>query len=303
MITWDDGLTIMAKGAKVSASDSDSMTYLKMMANIGYKAILSDFGRPNIERTKTALTVANQQAYQLPGDVLFPKTITVTVGGTIYTANEVSGQEQWDRLNNIVQASDIVEWFFMRPNFGVGGTELLLWPTPSSAGRTITMVYEATDKDISQTAYTAGSIAVTSGSATVTGTGTLFTLSMVGRYLKITDTAADGLWYRVAARPSSTQITLENVYEGNTGSGLSYQISEAFGIPEDMQILPFYYALMHWYMTKENAAALKQYFALFDGGLKAAKDRYGTRTRKDTVYMDVNMAIGGYPSYFPTLAS
>jgi hypothetical protein len=93
-------------------------------------------------------------------------------------------------------------------------------------------VYEARLRDLAQDDYSTGSIAVTQDSTAVVGTGTTFTANMVGRSLKVNDGSPDGIWYKIASFTDATHITLENVYEGNAGSGKSYLIGELPDIPE-----------------------------------------------------------------------
>jgi hypothetical protein len=61
----------------------------------------------------------------------------------------------------------------------------------------------------------AGTIAVTNGSATVTGTGTSFTTLQANDYILI-----DAMWYRIASITSATSLTLEEPYRGASASGL-----------------------------------------------------------------------------------
>lgn len=80
--------------------------------------------------------------------------------------------------------------------------------------RTVNMPVDGTNA-------TAGTVAVTNGSATVTGTGTNFTSAMVGGgFIKTGDTAS----YKITAVASTTSLTLGTVYAGTTSSGSAYTI-------------------------------------------------------------------------------
>ena len=299
MITWDSALTISQKLA--SDTSSDSVTYINLLMNQGYKEVLSELGRPVTEKTKTTTTVADQQGYQMPVDFNWLKSIKVTVGTTKYTPDEEESQEQWDYLTAQTRTGDVPELYFVRPRFGFGGTEVQLYPTPSTAGNTITVVYEAIDKDLSVAKYTTGTVAVTNGSATVTGSGTTFTRAMVGRYFQITDADGDGLWYKVSGFTSTTVITLENFYQGTTDSSNNYQIAEAFGLPEDLHMLPIYYALAHYYGFRRDEKQENKYIALYKVGLQDAKRRYGTKARGNIIKGKQRLSSGGgsYPAFFP----
>ena len=65
-----------------------------------------------------------------------------------------------------------------------------------------------------------GTVAVTNGSPTVTGTGTLFTTELVVNDF-IFLAAGDGLLYRVQSIANDTSLTLASNYGGTTGSGLA----------------------------------------------------------------------------------
>ena len=288
-----------------SDSSTDSQTFLKLMANIGYKEILAELGRPVTEKTKTTTTVASQQGYQMPADFNWLKSIKVTVGTTKYTPDEEESQEHWDYLTAQTRTGDVPEAYFVRPRFGFGGTEVQLYPTPSTSGNTITLVYEAIDKDLSVAKYTTGTVALTNGSATVTGSGTTFTRAMVGRYFKNEDADGDGLWYKVSGFTSTTVLTLENFYQGTTDSSNTYQIAEAFGLPEDLHMLPIYYALGHYYGFRRDEKQENKYIALYQTGLQSAKRRYGTKSRSNIIKgrQRINGRGGSNPSWFPASIS
>lgn len=69
--------------------------------------------------------------------------------------------------------------------------------------------------------YDEGTVAVTNGSAAVTGTGTSWTTAMAGRYLYRT---GDTRGYLISSVASATSLTLAENYAGVNGSGASYAI-------------------------------------------------------------------------------
>src|SRR4030067_666907 len=280
MITWANARTQSQNLA--SDTSTTGQTFLDFWMNHYYKEILADFGRPQTEKKKTALSVASQQAYQVSPDCLWPKRVTYTSGSTVYPIEEVEDQETWDYMTRQTQTG-IPKMFFFRPRFGIQGGEIQFWPTPSAAGNTITFVFVAGDKDLSADSYTSGTVALTSGSATVTGTTTSFTTQMVGRYFKSNDVTSDGLWYRIASFTSTTVITLENVYEGATSTGGTFQIDEIFNLPEEMQVLPIYGALSEYYARKQNPEQENKYLGKYLALFEKAKVRYGTKTRSNII--------------------
>lgn len=69
-------------------------------------------------------------------------------------------------------------------------------------------------------AYTAGTVDVTHGGTTVTGTSTTFTSAMVGR-----DILLQGAWYPISAFTDTTHVTIGIPYAGSTLTGSTYTIA------------------------------------------------------------------------------
>lgn len=69
--------------------------------------------------------------------------------------------------------------------------------------------------------YETGTVTVTNGSKTVTGSGTTFTSAMVGRKIRVSSATS---YYRISAFVSATEITLQNAYQGDTASAQTYKI-------------------------------------------------------------------------------
>lgn len=79
--------------------------------------------------------------------------------------------------------------------------------------------------------YETGTISVTNGSTTVTGSGTDFLAgAQVGEALY----APDGRFYEISAIVSATEITLRNNYLGSTQSGQSYTIVPTQSLVADL---------------------------------------------------------------------
>lgn len=79
--------------------------------------------------------------------------------------------------------------------------------------------------------YSTGSVAVTNGSPTVTGSGTTWktgSLVNVNDLFTVTSGSNSGIYYIVQSVDSDTQITLSANYTGATLSALSYFISQSF---------------------------------------------------------------------------
>ena len=78
--------------------------------------------------------------------------------------------------------------------------------------------------------YSTGTATVTNGSATVTGTNTLWLANVTaGDSFTV---AGDGVMYDVASVDSDTQVTLSVNYAGSTASGVVYAIGTGFTVPD-----------------------------------------------------------------------
>ena len=77
--------------------------------------------------------------------------------------------------------------------------------------------------------YASGSVTATNGSTTVTGAGTSWDDTMVGRMIRFFDDMPRRM-YRIAAVGGATALTLQTAYRGIGGDAISYEIDPA-GIP------------------------------------------------------------------------
>jgi len=188
-------------GSLTNSTSSANLTLGDGLINDGIKKLLADRNDwPFLESSFTTTLVASQQFYDLPYDIDKLKAVTVNNGNVIYTPDEIISREEWDRLNtNTTVTSNIPEYYFIYAG------RIGFWPTPSTASTT----------------YSTGTIALTSGSATVTGSGTTFTSSMDGSYLRV----PNGDIYLIDAFVSTTELTLNRVYDGATFTGGTYLIS------------------------------------------------------------------------------
>lgn len=208
-------------------------------------------------------------------------SLYVTVGTYNYTPRECPSREMWDRLNMTTVTSDIPTWWFTYNG------KLGLFPRPSTATNTITINSKQLARDLTVADYTTGNIlTAVNGSPTITGTGTTFTASMVGRWLRITesDTAnkGDGYWYQIASYTSATVITLAKPYQGTaiTTGTAAYTISQCSLMPEQYQDLPIYGAL-RTYFTSVNPDTQKAqlYGGFYDALYQTLESDYSVKNQ------------------------
>ncbi len=93
--------------------------------------------------------------------------------------------------------------------------------------------------------------------STITGSGTTFTPAMVGRWFSVTDPteSGQGFWYRIAGYNSATSLTLFRSWQGNTGSGYTYNIGETPELPEELHMTLVHGATADFYANMKNDEA------------------------------------------------
>lgn len=304
MIIWDRACKLSQNWS--GDQSANMLINLKELLNLGYKDILQTFTGEETEDVRTTATQTGTRAIKLAPNYIRMHSISVTAGSKTYDLVEEESQDMWTERLQTNRTSTIPEVYFLRPRFGVGGTELLLDPIPSDTNTIITVNYAANARDLSVDSYTTGTVVATNGSTTVTGTGTAFTAAMTGRYFQVNDTAGntgDGNWYRITGVTSSTVLTIENKYDGTTTSGKAFVIAEIFALPEEMHILPVYYTMAHYYLgyrQDKDEKRLALWETRYKAGMAAAEKRY-KRKGKSNVLREKGTNTGWpvYPSNFP----
>lgn len=209
----------------------------------------------------------------------------VTVGTYRYSPKECPSREMWDRLNMTTTTSDIPEWWFVYDG------KFALFPRPSTATNVTTLNSKILARDLTVADYTTGGIlTAVNGSPTITGTGTTFTASMVGRWLRITesDTAnkGDGYWYQIASYTSATVITLAKPYQGTaiTAGNAAYTIALCSLLPEQYQDLPVYGALRTYFTSVDPDTAKAQlYGGMYQEMYKTLESDYSNKNQSCVV--------------------
>jgi hypothetical protein len=195
MIHWDK-----AYGLVQDWSGDKSPTMLdnfKFLLNLGYKDLLLKFTGEETEDVRTTPTQTGYRAIKLAPNYIRMHSVTATVGSQVRDLVEEESQDRFSERLYLNRNSTRPEVYFLRPRFGVGGTELLLDPIPSNNTTIITINYAANARDLSVDKYTTGTVSVSAGATTITGSGTTFNAAMVGRYFKVDDVTGDGNWYRI----------------------------------------------------------------------------------------------------------
>lgn len=298
MFTYTTGK--LHAGNLINDTSSTTATILGTLINQATKKLINARDWDFLEKSKTISTVAAQQAYDLPSDLGKLMGVTVTISTTRYTPVEITNRQEWDRINQVVISSDIPEFFYV-----FNGT-IEFYPKPSTSSNTITFIYQRTQRDLSIADYTTGGIlTATTGSASIVGTGTTFTKSMEGKFLRIdeseTANKGDGNWYEIETYTSATAISLARLYSGTsiTAGNASYTIGQVSVLPETYQELPILKAVEIYYSSiKPEPDRAKMYRDLYDAGVQ---DMIGAESSKTT---SVTMSKKGRrenPNWYPSV--
>lgn len=132
---------------------------------------------------------------------------------------------------------------------------------------------------LAEPAGTSTTVGTALGGSIITGATTVWTLDMVGRWIRITQTTAanggDERWYQITNLYSATAIGISTPYEGTaiTSGTAAYVIGQVSVLPETYQIAPIYRAAaIYWGInnpTNPNTALANHYWRLYDGGVEA----------------------------------
>ena len=213
----------------VGTTDTNIKAEFDSQLGATYQLMLAKLKNFKTYQPYSFTTTAGTQYLPYPPGEVSIDGITITVGSINYPLRIYDSEMLWEQLNAIsIQASALPQFYFpRRDDFGI-------WPIPQ-ATYTGTMYYHYRDRNLSVADYSAGTIAVTNGAKTVTGTSTAFTSAMIGRWFTITDPTigGQGYWYRIA-NVSGQTLTLFQNYTGTTATGVSlYNIGETPEIPEE----------------------------------------------------------------------
>lgn len=259
-------------GSETNNIDTANLTLADQWINDGHRMVLGAFPWWFMEKSSTVVTVASQQAYELPNDCLQLTSLTVTVGSQIYSPRESQSIDHWNKLNSTTAiTSDTTEWYF------VFGTQVSLFPKPSSSSNTVTFTYRKRIPDLSIADLTSSTVtSITNGATAMVISGGM-TADMVGRWIRITQTTAtlggDGQWYEIGTYSLATSIGLKKPYQGTTiaAGTAACTIGQVPPYPEPYHTLPVHYAKARYYEQKKDYAASNKYDALFTAGITQMK--------------------------------
>lgn len=230
----------------------------------------------------TEIGVGGVQFYRMPPNYSKLKDVTITVGNLKWTLDEIRTREEWDKLNVFPYYADIPKNFFIYPGGDHGG-KIGIWPIPSTTGNTITFNYKLRIPDLSLADDTTGTVSVSNGGTTVTGSGTAWipttNAGNESRWIKIAQNKGDNLWYQVASVESTTSLTLYQPYQGIAVSGGLFTLGQMSLIAEDFQDLLIWRPLMFYFSTiKKDKEKYEEFAGFYKEKLAQLNEYSGSNT-------------------------
>lgn len=261
---------IRAIGSPNNALSDALLSQFQMNLSQRYQLALAKMRNYKTQKPFPFSTAATVQYYYYPVGMVNFESAQITIGSFNYPLEPINSQRSWDALNAIqIQPSAIPQFIFpRRDDFGI-------WPVPQAI-YSGTMNYHYRDHSLLVDDYTTGTIALTNGSATLTGTGTTFTTGMIGRWLQITDVTNPqyGYWYRIGGFTSTTVMALDTTYQGTTTSGVTYRIAQVPEFPDEGHICLLHGVLADFYgNSRDDADRAIQFENQFWTGDKANPSR------------------------------
>jgi len=256
----------------------------------------------------SSISFGGIQYYPLPPKYSKLKDLTITVGNLKWTPKEIFTREEWDNLNVFPYNADIPAYYYLYPGGDHSGM-VGIWPIPSTTGNVITFNYKYRVPDLSLADYTTpGTLSVSSGATSVTGTTTTLTVSpnkqLEARWVQFSPTSSssttgDNLWYQIYSVDSATGFTLYQPYQGTSITNTSsYTIGQMPLLHEDFHDMLVYGALVTYFSSiVDNPNKANEFQALYDRKLKLLEEYAGRKT------INVNLrtpGIGLNPNLFPS---
>lgn len=210
----------------------------------------------------TEPTIATQTYYNFRPGFSKLTSLTVNVGTYIPPLRIVESEDEWNTLQSVPAISGWPTHVFpRRDTYGI-------YPTPQSV-YTMNLTGLWMPLNMTSDDYKTGTIQLTNGSATIVGTTTTFTASMVGMWIATTDTSGipNGNSYRIATFTDTTHIAVDRNVIDASASGLSFIIGQSPEIPEELhQFIPYRVGAAYYGIRRRNPTLAQSYLNYFYTG-------------------------------------
>lgn len=271
--------------AKFSSGQQKTVTLTANSTSVSWSGGLSSNVTANFYTSvnTVALTVGGVQTYKLPPDYSKLKTGTLTIGALKWTPREILTRMEWDDLNVFPYYADIPNSYYIYNN------QFNLWPIPSTTGNVITFNYKRRIPDLSLADYIMGTVSVSVGGTTVTGSGTSWTTTVStnneSRWIQFAQPTGDNLWYQIASVDSTTSLTLAEPYFGTTAiSGGAYTLGQMPILMEDFHDMLVWKALVSYFSSiVDNSKKRAEFEDSYNKKLELLEEYAGSKS------IDVNL--------------
>lgn len=255
--------------------DSPEMTKITRDINTGVKLFQNAARRYWTRREKKTNTVAGQQFYQFPSDMLRISYVKARRGDKYYPLKQIRSEDEWNKMNVVpFFRANAPMYFFIK-----GSDEIGIYPSPKDNvvdGLIVSyeprMVDMAIEDVIGNADVTKNSVDVVAGAATT------FSEKMLNDcWFTVTD-GSDGNWYKIVAYIDATHIKLDNNYQGISKTGADILIGQTPAFPEEYHEAPIYYACRNFYLMRKDLESSSMYKQMFDDMFNKYKEVYGNKT-------------------------
>lgn len=241
--------------------------------------ILEPIACPSADISAGETYVLFRSIYTMPADF---RTLCrpLTEDGSWYS--HYISPEEWNALERRVPTSGTPRsWTVMGDPNLVGSYAMHVYPYPDAA-QSYDILYQREARPLVRTGYTtsdtAGTVTITSATATVTGSGTSFDSTMIGSVFRVTSgtTPPDGLdglnpWTEqkvIVDVDSATSLTVDSNFV-NSYSAKKYVISDPVDVPSRM-LEAFLRNVEYQLAIKKNMPNIAERNALFMDALRFA---------------------------------
>jgi len=239
-----------------------------------HKKLLARADWPFLHRLRTATTLASTSFVALPYDVDLVESVFVTVGTTRYNPIPAPSRKFWDELHESTQTSDTPSYWF------VYNSQIGLWPTPTTAGSTISLNAKIRPVDLNIADVTTTTITTLANGGTALTVNAGLTVQMGGFWIRptfsTTANTGDGRWYELSSVTNTTTATLARPYGGTSiaAGTAACTIAQMPLLPEAFQDLPEIYA-SYRYWSKEDDDRAESFRTLLIAGQSELANAYG----------------------------
>lgn len=261
-------------GKRTKNSSTANLTLGDETINDEYRNLcaLKDFAF--LHKARTLTTGAATQFKNLPYDIDQVESVSVTISSRIYTPKLLHSKEEWDILNQIQSNSDFPQYAF------VYNGQIGLYPTPVTAGNTITINGKIRVIDLNTADITSTTITTLANASTALTVSAGLTAQMVGFWIRptfsTTANTGDGRWYEIDSISSATAGVLVRAYGGvSIAVGTAAcTLAQMPILPENFHDLPVWGAAANYWYNNGDVRRGDSYTKKFETGQKTLITQY-----------------------------